>query len=300
MQRVLWWAWVVAGLWPQWGMAQETATADLMAQSQDLCAAFHVEECVQLNQRLLERPDLSSAQRAQVYQRLAEATAVIGDLPESERYWRLVLRLDPALDLPEDTSPKILLVFRGVQAEERQLRTTLAAEERRRLQDSITLLPRLPARHQGGQALTIPVQLHDPHHGVAAVFLRHRVGTGAYGSVPCVQHAGVLEASIPAAQTAADAPRVMELFVEAVDDSGTPLKSAYTAESPFQLAVAPGQVPSAPLWRQPSVWAVTGGVLAGAAGLVVLGIVAAGVGGVGVAYVGSQQAPRVGLGWQAL
>jgi len=233
------------------------------AAAEETCAAFELEECVRLNQALLARPDLDSQRRAAAYLRLASAFAAMDDVAQSSGYWRLLLRLRPELDLPAETSPKILMVFRSVQVEEERLRETVDQERHRRMVERIVVEMRAPSQHQGGLPLRLSATLVDPDDGVKRAWLRYRLaGHEEFASVPLTRADGSVSAELPGAVTAGREPRQLDVFLELQDADGRVLKTEPSADTPRPIQVLPGEVPITPLWQQPLFLRLVGGALA--------------------------------------
>lgn len=254
-------AWLLLG----WLVAAGPETSETTAAEQT-CANFELEECVRLNEALLTNPSLDSQKRAAAYQRLASAYAAMEDVAQSSRYWRLLLRLQPDMELPDETSPKILMVFRSVQVEEKRLREELEAERQRQTIERIGLELDVPEEHQGGFPLAIRAELVDPDGGVKSAWLRHRTpGQGEFAALPLARSGGHLQAEFPAAFTAGNQARDLELFVELRGGDGKVLKTVPPRDEPARVHMLAGDVPRTPFWREtPFQRVAIGAVIVGA------------------------------------
>lgn len=181
--------------------------------------------------------------RAQVLR--GGALAVLGRIVEAETPFRLVLRVRPGFDLPPDTPPKILTVFRKVQADERALAAELAEIRRQRLRAGLEVRPRLPDTHPGGLPLSVEVDVEDPARGVAQVVLSYRMGlTGSYDTLSLAREpAGPWRAVVAAERTASPDGVVMCWYVEARAADGALLTQVGRPDAPRVTEVTPG-VPS--------------------------------------------------------
>ena len=70
----------------------------------------------------LKQGNLTPDQKLQAYLLQAQSLAITGDPADAERPFRLLLRVQPDFNLPEDTPPKITGVFARVQSEENAIR----------------------------------------------------------------------------------------------------------------------------------------------------------------------------------
>jgi hypothetical protein len=243
----------------------EVTTQGLLELAQSACRQLEYDVCGEHATAALARADITSEQQALGYMLQASALAIQGQSVEAERPYRLLLRMKPEYDLPKETAPKILAVFRKVQAEENEIRLAVKASERKKLVESLRLGVTAPPRHKGGTPLHIRSQLVDPMKGVASVVLEYRMGgTGPFATLPMQATPEGPVASFTAAQTSTDAAVRMEYRVVLRDVSGETLLASAPRESPNALDLEAGQVVGPTFWKQPRFWLMAGG---GAGGL---------------------------------
>ncbi|MBI5497689.1 MAG: hypothetical protein HY904_21960 [Deltaproteobacteria bacterium] len=274
----------------------------MLQQAQQACESFDLDRCVELGLALLGAPELQSEQQAAVYTHLAGSYAVMGDPTESERYYRLLLRLKPDFDLPAETPPKILVVFRNVQAEEQRIRDAMKEAEKKRLREGIALEVKAPKRTVGGQPLVIAALVSSKQGGVESVALRFRKDPAEqFATLPMVKAGKArYEATFPAVQTAGEQVRKWEYFVTVHGEGSETLKAEGSPEAPLAVELSAGAVPSPPLWRQPRLWVAV--AVPAVSALTAAGVLtAAGLGGsVAAVWLYSIQPPRGALGTQRL
>jgi hypothetical protein len=224
----------------------------------------------------LERPEIKDPQRVQAYTQLGAAYAVVGDVTEAERPYRLLLRLRPDHDMGPETPPKIMAVFRKVQAEENQIRAAVRDAQRRNLVQSLEVRVEAPERHVGGRPLVVRAHVTDPQRGVESLVLEHRTSPGGpFSTAPFRVTPQGQEVTFTGAQTATDKPVRLEYVVVARDKEGEALVTVGTQAEPRAVEVAAGQVPGEPFYAHRAFWvAALGGGAALGAGLLVVAAVA--------------------------
>lgn len=247
--------------------------AELHAQMRRLYDALDYDRIVPFAAALVAHPDATVEQRLDAYLVQGSSLAIVGHPIEAEMPFRFLLRGRPDFDLPADTPPKILAVFRKVQVEERAIRDNLAAHVRRDLVRTLAIdgLPQGSAR--GGFPLRFELRLTDPKNAVRGVRVDYRrAGRAAFSSLALEPHApGRWVGEIPGEWTADEAPYLLEYRVHTVDADGAPLLTL-GGERPLTAAMEAGSVADAtPLlqswWFWGSVAVATTAVL-GAAGAV--------------------------------
>src|SRR5262249_34891546 len=140
---------------------------------------FHTleyDKAIPYTEALLKRASPTADQRVEAYFLLASARAFVTDPLEAEQPLRFLLRLKPDFDVPNDTSPKLVAVFRKVQVEERAFAAQTKAIERKRLIDRVKLTGGAPAEQKGGKPLTFRYRLLDPFGAVQSLRLPYRTG----------------------------------------------------------------------------------------------------------------------------
>jgi hypothetical protein len=284
------------------GAATVTDIPKAVAAAQQACEAFDLDNCISLCNGLLTRAELTSQQQATVYAHLAASYAVLGDPTESERYYRLLLRLQPEFDLTGDTPPKILVVFRNVQTDEKRLRQAMLDAAKKRLREGIEVEVSAPGNATGGRPLDITANVKSAQGGVSAVALKFRKEAAEdFATQPMTRVADQTYAvKFPPDQTATDAPRKWEYYVVVEGEGGEPLHTKGSAQQPYEVAVAAGSVPGVPLWQQGRFWLIsTPPVAAVLLGAVAMAVVVVGF-SVATLWLYSIQPPRAALGTQRL
>jgi hypothetical protein len=260
----------------------------LLEKADAACRTLDYDVCGELATTALSRPEATADQQAVGYTLQAGAFAVQGQTVEAERPYRLLLRIKPDFDLPKDTPPKILAVFRKVQAEENEIRQAVKEAERKKLVESIKLKVEAPTAHKGGIPLDIRADVTDPLKGVQSVVLEYRMGSaGAFATLPFQVTPKGHVATFSAAQTSTDQALKLEYRVVLKDGTGETLATSATWDQPATVAMAAGQVSGPPFWKQPRFWLVAGsgtGVLAGAAVLLSAAVLVTAVVGSGLIY----------------
>jgi hypothetical protein len=264
--------------------ALDAPTGELLAQATRAYHALDFENGLTLAEAALARPDIRDDQRVEAYALVASLYAIMDQSVEAERPYRLLLRLQPAFDLPPETPPKILAVFRKVQAEEREIRDAVKAAQRRAVVQALRLDVSAPTGATGGQPLTVTVAVTDPLRGVAQLTLEYRLkGDAPFASLPMERMRDLWEGTLTSGQTATLEPVTLQYRVLARDAEGTTLREAGTLDAPLSVAVAPGGLVAEAFYRQRRFWVAALGALGG---LTAVGLVT-GAAVLGMALVGA-------------
>jgi hypothetical protein len=216
-----------------------------LEQLKELYRTLEYDQVIPLAEALLARDDLSQEQRLEVYRLQGSARAIVEDPIDAERPFRLLLRARPDYDLPADTPPKILAVFRKVQSEEKALASQLRDVERARLIANVRLSGEPPKEAVGGRPLRFAYRVRDTAGVVETMRLQYRrAGQKAYSSLALERSEdGEWHGVIPGEFTADPTGFSLEYTVETADRDG-PLVTQGTVAAPLTLAVAAGQVPT--------------------------------------------------------
>lgn len=246
-----------------------------VAQLNSLYTNLEYDKVIPAADALLKRSDLTLEQQLEVYRLQGSAKAIVEDPVDAEKPFRLLLRARPDYDLPANTPPKILSVFRKVQVEEQALAGKLKEVERARIITSLKLLDELPVEAKGGKPLHFSLRLRDPQGAVEAVRVPYRrAGEKTYSSLALKRgEEGDWRGAIPGEFTASKDGFQLEYFVETADAQG-PLLVVGAELTPRQVIVAPGLVETkahkpvhrAAFWTSAAV-TVALGLAAGALGL---------------------------------
>jgi hypothetical protein len=218
--------------------------AQLLDGAHEAFKSLEYDRALPLTEKLLEREGATFDQRIEAYFLLASARAFVTDPLEAERPLRALLRLKPDFELPPDTSPKLVAVFRKVQVEEAALAAEAKATERARVRSRIKLEGGPPATAVGGQPLTFRYRATDPLGSIAVLRVSYRNGRQGEFSALALERAksGDWEATLPGDATASETPWRLEYYVEALDGLG-PLAALGGEMQPRVIDVEAGQVP---------------------------------------------------------
>jgi hypothetical protein len=216
--------------------------------------------------------DATDELRVEALRLKGSALAVLGREQAAGEAFEALVALDPAYELPEGTSPRILEVFRPARAR------WLVAQERRLAMELGPSLAKLavdvtvPRRARGGRPIAIEIEISDPDgvSDLVVVSYRKRDSRG-YSTLTAAAQPGRLDLAIPGAFTASATDYRIELFVEVRHRSGIPIDRRGTAEKPYSIVVASGSVPSSPpITKRWWFWAGTAAAVAAAVAIPVL------------------------------
>jgi hypothetical protein len=239
-------------------------TAVLMAELKAHYRALEYDAVIPLGDAVLAREDLAVEDRREALQLYGTAKAIVEDPVEAERPFRTLLRSWPDYDLPADTPPKILGVFRKVQSEERALAAQLREVERGKIVASLKLLGEPPDHAKGGRPLSLSFRLRDPTGAVETVRLNYKKrGEASFSSLALKRDdAGNWSGQLAADYTASENGFTLDYNVETLDAHG-PLLSLGSSDQPKQIQVEAGSL--APLKPPPvprGLWFVSLGLTA--------------------------------------
>lgn len=240
----------------------EADTAGLLAQAERLYRQLEYERVLPVAREVLERPDATLDHKLAAYRLQASCLAIIGDPIEAERPFRLLLRARPGFDMPPDTPPKILTIFRKVQTEERALAEQMRAFERQQLIDSISFEGAPTGSVDGGAPIRFTVNVRDPRGGVRSVNLHYRRATEErFSTLPMKSCPSGWCAEVPASWTESEHGFLMHYYLATADDSGQPLKRFGGPDSPHGIQVAAGRIRAdVPFYETAWFWSTIAGV----------------------------------------
>jgi len=249
------------------------ATAEtLLRQGQKLYKEMEFERAIPLANAALARPEITPNQKLDAYVLQGSCYAIIGETLEAEKAFRMLLRGRPEYDLPADTAPKILSLFRKVQTEERSIRDQLRALEAENTVKGLKLLGNHPTEAPGGRPLQFGYRLQDPTAAVDTMRVMYRrQSESAYAFVAMKRDAeGVWRGAVPAEWTASESGFTAEFYVLTAGPLGELLRDG-SAAKPFAVKVSAGSAnrkapPPLPLWSFVAATGVTGLIGLGAAG----------------------------------
>lgn len=229
---------------PDWSPADPRPA--LLARLQQQLAALEYRDADALSAALLAREDLTLDERIDTQLARGRVLAIIADPTDAEPMFRLVLRARPAFDLPDDTPPRVLAVFRKVQVEERRAADQLRAVERARRIAGLALRYREPTEVRGGQPLLVELRLRDDTGAAERLRMGWRVGTGEFATLPLSRRPdGAWAGTLSASDTVNQQGAKLDYFFEVADPAGV-LLSDGNAGKPHQLTLLPGQVKVTP------------------------------------------------------
>jgi hypothetical protein len=223
------------------------STPDLLKRAQTLYSSLEYDKVIPVTEALLLREDLKLEQKLEAHRLNASAKAIVQDPVDAEKPFRLLLRSRPDYDLPGDTPPKILAVFRKVQIEEKALAEQAEAFVREGLVKSMKVLDEPATEAKGGRPVPFALRLRDPGAVVESVKVPYRrAGQGEFSVLP-LQHDedGRWRGQIPADFTADPNGFTLEYYVETADGKG-PLLTDGNAKSPRKIDIAAGKLQGAP------------------------------------------------------
>lgn len=246
----------------------EQPPGDLLAEALRLYEALEYDRVIPYASAVLAHEDSTVDQKLDAYLLQGSAFAVVGDPIEAETPFRFLLRGRPDFDLPPETPPKILAVFRKVQVEEQAIVQTTRALERNRIIRTLKLETDVAESSEGGDPLPFVVKLRDPRGAVSTVKVLYRKdGERAWSALALQPDAGGEWTNVlPGASTASDDGFTLQYYFSTADSDGQELLVRGTASQPFLVEVAPGSVKTtaSAFYQSPWFW--------GAAGVVVIAV----------------------------
>lgn len=218
--------------------------AEALAQLDSLYKTLEYAAVIPLAEQVLARSDLSPDQRLEAYRLQGSAKAIVEDPVDAERPFRLLLRARPEYDMPAETPPKILAVFRKVQSEERALASQLRGVERSRLIAALRLSGEPAKEAQGGRPIRFAYRVRDTAGVVETVKVQfRRAGQKAFSSLALERsEEGEWRGVIPGEFTADEKGFTLEYLTETADREGVLLAAGSQAQ-PLTIEVSAGQVP---------------------------------------------------------
>lgn len=242
-------------------------TAELLKRAWALYEALECEAVIPVAEEVLAREDVTIDMRLDAYLLQGSSLAIAGDPIEAEKPFRFLLRGRPDYDMPAETPPKILSVFRKVQVEEKAIITQMRELERARIVRELELESDTPAESSGGVPLVFDYRLRDPGRAVQSVSVHYRRAADEPFSSLALQidDSGAWRGEIPGEWTANDSGFALEYYVLTQDAKGADLLRAGDPTRPLTIQMAPGTVADArPIYKSPWLWTAIGVALVGA------------------------------------
>jgi len=248
-------------------------TDELMAQARAHYKNLEFDALLPLVEVVIARVQTSAEVRMDAYLLQGSALAVIGEPVAAEKPFRFLLRGRPDFDLPLETSPKIVAVFRKVQVEEQAIRSQTQALQRRQTLSEMAVAGEPPTDAVGGVPLTFSFRIRDPKGLVDAVRVEYRRGGEPQYSALALRRdeEGAWIGDLPGEWTESADGFVLEYWVATADAQGRSLITRGSDGAPLSTAIAAGHVADQrSLFASAWFWSAVGaGVLAlGAAGAV--------------------------------
>ena len=188
------------------------------------------------------------------YLLLGSALSIVGDPIDAEKPFRLLLRGRPDFDLPPDTPPKILAVFRKVQVEEKAIAEQLFSLRRNQLIKSLQISGENPVEGKGGYPLIFSYELQDPKNAVDTIEIKfRREGERNFSALALKRNeSGAWVGAIPGDFTSNEDGFILEYTVETLDSHG-PLLVLGPFPDVLKVNITPGTVeraspPPLPVW----------------------------------------------------
>lgn len=248
-------------------------TQSVLVRARNLYVALEYDRVIPLAAAVLARPDITLEQRLDAHLLEGTSLAIVGDPIEAEKAFRLLFRARPEFQMPDDTPPKIMAVFRKVQVEEQETQRLLEAALRRQIVASLELKGELAGDLVGGFPLVFRYRLKDPNAAVEGMTVQYRrQGASDYSALALARlEDGEWVGFIPGEWTSDEGGFTFEYWVLTKDAAG-PLLTLGSADAPLSATIAAGTValatpPPLPLWSFVAASGVTATLAAASGGL---------------------------------
>lgn len=247
----------------------DPTAADLLEKARSLYETQEYDAVVPVAREVIALSDATGDQRLDARLLEGSCLAILGKITEAEVAFRRLLRGRPDFTMSDDTSPKILAVFRRVEGEERAIREEVKRLERERAIAEMAIHGDPGTTAKGAAPIPFEFRIRDPRGLVTKVEVHYRrAGGGLYSSLPLLRNEATYAGSVLAEWTANDEGFVMEWYVVASDRDGARLVGVGDESAPRQITVAAGQleVPSA-FYETGWFWGIAAGVTLVAGGV---------------------------------
>jgi hypothetical protein len=232
----------------------------MLTQARNFYDELEFEKVLPYAEGVLAADGVDIQKRLDAFLLQGSALAIIGRPIDAEAPFRFLLRGRPDYDMPAETPPKILAVFRKVQAEERSIREQMKSLELDRIRACMTWEKMWPADGVGGQPLIFEFALKDPTGSTHEIRLHFRLsGETAFSSLALTRNdTGGWNGIIPGETTENEEGLVLDFYLQALASDGTVLIGLAEAQNPARLKIAPGTIEgAAPFYTQWWFWTVT-------------------------------------------
>lgn len=245
----------------------ETSTPELLQRARALYASMEYEAVLPLAEAVLARADATIDLRLDAYLLQGSSLAIVGDAVEAEKPFRFLLRGRAGYDMPAETPPKILAVFRKVQVEERAIAEQMRELELARIVRELAIDSQVETQSTGGRPFTFAYKLKDPGRAVQTMNVHYRRSAKEPFSALALQvdDTGTWRAELPGELTENTDGFDLEYYVTTKDGRGRDLLGVGDAAHPWTVRMSPGTVADArPIYRSPWLWLAVGVAAAGA------------------------------------
>ncbi len=229
---------LATSLWPGAALAQkggQQTVAALIKKGQSFFDDQRYEESIQTLSAALLRPEITKAEKIEVFKLLAFNYVLLDKKDEADGAVRGILVTDESFELPASESPRFRDFFAeskkkwidegkpGVKAE---------AEEEKK---PVKIKHSSPAQVSKGNEIRLSGEVDDPDAAVAQVKLHYRTGSSdKFKSMKVKYAVRKFTAEIPGE---AVRPPLVEYYLEALDEKGIPVATRGDSESPLRVAV---------------------------------------------------------------
>ncbi len=218
--------------------------------------------------KALAATTLTKAERVEALRYKGMALTVLQKKLEATKVFEALFDIAPDYELPANTSPAILAVFRPARAGWQVKVEARLATELGKAYAALRMTLQLPPRTKGGRSLALPIDVTDPKRIVDKLTLSYRRrGSRYFATQTATGKPGRTTLRIPGTFTASKTPFVLELYLRSLHRSGGILRRQGGPDRPLLIQVDAGQVPrSRPItkrwWFWPSAVALVASVIA--------------------------------------
>jgi hypothetical protein len=193
------------------------------------------DESIQKLSAALLRPDITKAQKTEVYRWLAYNYIVLKQDESAKTAIYALYAVNEDFELPKTESPKFREPFKKYK--EQWIADDKPGLTKEAKPVAPVVLKHVPASEvPHDQSVAVSGSVDDPDKRVAKISLFYRTGSaGKFIEVPMSTTAGTFKANIPGN---AVKPPLVEYYVQASDNGGLAVASRGDAETPLRIAVA--------------------------------------------------------------
>lgn len=192
------------------------------------------DESIQKLSAALLRPNVTTAQKIEVYRWLAYNYIVLKQEDSARTAVYALYALDETYELPKTESPKFREPFKKFK--EQWVDEGKPGQEKVEKPAAPAVIKHLPpAEAPHDQSIAVTGSFDDPDKRVAKMSLFYRTGSsGKFVEVPAAIAGNTFRASIPGS---AVKPPIVEYYIQAADTGGLAVTSRGDAETPLRIAV---------------------------------------------------------------